>query len=101
VVKPLPSGSYTFKIWIRHSQSLRAEYIFAKGYSAAELAASMKLDTTASNDMNQYAQIVLEHIPVTSGKCEVGLHTEGGPDNKANWSSADEAEFVLEAPSGG
>jgi len=97
VVQPLPDGNYTFKIWVEHSLVLNEEYIFARGYSHAQPAAQMKLDTTGANDLT-YTQIVIEHIPVTSGKCEVGIYTDGGTDSKANWSLIDNAEFTLEPP---
>jgi hypothetical protein len=99
VVKPLPDGNYTFSIWVEHSLFLNAEYIFARGYSRAEPAAQMKLDTTEANDA-AYTQIVLQHIPVTSGKCEVGIYTDGGADSSTNWSLIDDAELTLEVDTG-
>jgi len=96
VVQPLPDGMYTFKIWVRHSLFLNSEYIFARGYSLAEPAAQMKLNTTDATDSPTYTQIVLAHIPVTSGKCEVGIYTDGGADQATNWSGIDDAELTLE-----
>jgi hypothetical protein len=95
-VQPLPDGKYTFSIWVRHSMYLVSEYAFAKGYSKSQPAAQMKADTMATANEMTFTQIVLSHIPVTSGSCEVGIHTEGN-DTVDNWSVIDEAEFTLES----
>lgn len=96
VVKPLPDGKYTFKIWVRHSLFLNEEYIFARGYSKAEPAAEIKVNTSDATDSPTYTQIVIAHIPVTSGKCEVGIYTDGGNDQATNWSGIDDAELTPE-----
>lgn len=95
VVSPIPNGNYTFSVWVAHSLFLNAEYIFAKGYSHAQPAAQMKLDTSTAGDTT-YTQIVLQHIPVTSGKIEVGIYTDGPAASDQNWSRIDDAELMLE-----
>ena len=83
---------------------LNSEYIFAKGFSRAEPAKQLKVDTMVEPNKasdTSYTQIVLANIPVTSGKCEVGIYTDGGTDQSTNWSDIDDAEFTLDPPSGG
>ncbi len=97
IVSPIPNGNYTFSMWVAHSLFLNSEYIFAKGYSHAQPAAEMKTDTSTAGDTT-YTQIVIQHIPVTNGKIEVGIYTDGPASSDQNWSRIDDAELMLEAP---
>jgi len=95
VVSPIPNGNYTFSVWSGHSQFLNDEYIFAKGYSRTQSAAQMKTSTMSAGD-SSYTQFSIQHIPVTNGKIEVGVYTDGPADSSENWAWIDDAELVLE-----
>ena len=97
VVQPLPDGKYTFEIWVKRSQYLTKEYIFARDYSKSEPAAEKTADTAVGDPLVQeasYVRVVIAHIPVTSGQIKVGIYTEAG--NKDNWSVIDDAALSLE-----
>jgi len=100
VVKPLVDGKYTFEIWVKRSQYLTDEYIFARDYSLAEPAAE-KIVKTAVGDPNAqeagYVKVSILHIPVTSGKIKVGIYSEETvAGSKDNWSVIDDAALTLE-----
>jgi len=97
VVSPIPNGNYTFSAWSGHSQFLNDEYIFAKGYSKSQPAAQMKVSTMSAGD-SSYTQFKIEHIPVTNGRIEVGVYTDGPNDSSENWAWIDDAELTLEPP---
>lgn len=97
-VSPLPDGVYTFKIWIDRSSGLTEEYIFAKEYAKGQPAAQIKVDTSTAVE-GVYTQFVIPNIPVTSGRCTVGIYTHGPKDMAINWANIDDAEFEL-APIG-
>ena len=97
VVSPIPNGNYTFSVWAGHSQFLNDEYIFAKGYSHSQPAAEMKTSTLSAGD-SSYTQFSIEHIPVTNGKIEVGVYTDGPSDSTENWAWIDDATLTLEPP---
>lgn len=97
VVQPLPNGNYTFEIWVKRSQYLTKEYIFARDYSRAEPAAEKTVDTAVGDPIAQeagYVKISIQHIPITSGKVKLGIYTEAA--NKDNWSVIDDASLTLE-----
>lgn len=97
VVQPLPNGNYTFEIWVKRSQYLTKEYVFARDYSRAEPAAEKTLDTAVGDPNAQeagYVKISIPHIPITSGKVKLGIYTEAGKTD--NWSVIDDATLTLE-----
>jgi hypothetical protein len=97
VVGQLPDGDYTFDIWVKRSQYLTKEYIFARGYSHAEPAAEKTVETAAGDPNAQeagYVKVSIPHIPVTSGLVKVGIYTEAGTTD--NWSVIDDAALTLE-----
>jgi len=99
VVHPLPDGKYTFEIWVKRSQYLTKEYIFARDYSRAEPAAEKTVDTAVGDPNVQetgYVKVSILHIPVTSGQVKVGIYTEGGGGKTDNWSVIDDAALTLE-----
>jgi hypothetical protein len=97
VVQPLPNGNYTFEIWVKRSQYLTKEYIFARDYSRAEPAAEKTVDTAVGDPNAQeagYLKISILHIPITSGKVKLGIYTEAAATD--NWSVIDDASLTLE-----
>ena len=97
VVERLPDGNYTFDIWVKRSQYLTKEYIFARGYSHAEPAAEKTLETAVGDPNAQeagYVKVSIPHIPVTSGQVKIGIYTEAGTTD--NWSVIDDAALTLE-----
>ncbi|HEY4104795.1 MAG TPA: hypothetical protein VGM44_12930 [Polyangiaceae bacterium] len=98
-VSPLPDGTYTFKIWVDRSAGLISEYIFAKDYAKGQPAAQIKVDTATAIE-NVYTQFVIPNIQVTSGKCTLGIFTQGPNDMANNWANIDDAEFELAGEAG-
>jgi hypothetical protein len=97
VVHPLADGKYTFEIWVKRSQYLTKEYIFARDYSRAEPAAEKIADTAVGDPNAQeagYVKVTIPHIPVTSGQVKVGIYTEATATD--NWSVIDDASLTLE-----
>lgn len=97
VVRPLPNGNYTFDIWVKRSQYLTKEFIFARDYSHAEPAAEKTVDTAVGDPNAQeagYVKVSILHIPVTSGQVKIGIYTEAGTTD--NWSVIDDAALTLE-----
>ena len=102
-VNPIPNGTYTFRLWIvRVGGGYTEQYIFARGFSADDPDAELRqpTDDPASTDVNGWNEIVIKGIPVTSGKCEVGVYSLSPADTNT-WSRMDDAEFVLEEDPGG
>jgi hypothetical protein len=90
VVTPLPDGEYTFSIYVNTEEAgFSSQYIFARGYSAADANALLQTDVTADNsEPNSYTLITLGPIPVTNGQCEVGIHLQGAANAWANFDDA-------------
>lgn len=93
VVDPLPDGNYTFSVYVRAKQAAFAsQYLFARGYSAADTNLELKTDITAANsNASTYTLISVGPIPVTSGHCEVGIYSDGAADA---WASFDDATLT-------
>jgi hypothetical protein len=86
VVSPLPNGNYSFSIW-HEGGAYTKQYVFVRGYDASNPSAQLpSLDTTPTTD--GYEQITISPIPVTSGKIEIGIYSEGADDA---WSHFDDA----------
>jgi hypothetical protein len=87
----LPSGLYTFRIWINNTTGgQKSLSLWAKKFngSNANETKSLSLPTTSSGDWKLYE---LRDINVTSGTVEVGLYTDANAGNRIHF---DDAELV-------
>lgn len=91
-VDPIANGTYSFSIWVDRNWE-DTQYLYAKGFNAADPDEEMKIDTEAAKDPAGYVKITLSGIAVTSGRCTVGVYTASAAGVYANF---DDAEFTLE-----
>ncbi len=80
-VTGLPNGTYTLKAWIKSSGGQTAATLFAKNFGGAEQDASL------SNRMDNWTEITVPNIKVTTGQCEIGIHSDANP---GDWVEADD-----------
>jgi hypothetical protein len=83
-VANLPPGNYTLKAWVKSSGGQSTADIFAKDYGGDELDASIK------KRLDQWTQITIPHLNITSGHCTLGVHSIANP---GDWVEAD--DFTL------
>jgi hypothetical protein len=91
-VAPIANGTYSFSMWVDRDY-FKTQYLFARGFNAADSAQEMTQVTDAAKDPTGYVKITLSGIPVTSGTVTVGVYSSVETGTYANF---DDAELVLE-----
>lgn len=91
-VDPIANGTYSFSIWVDR-EWFDTQYLFAKGFNAADLEQEVTKVTTEAETPAGYVKVTLSGIVVTSGKCTVGVYSSAPTGTYTNF---DDAEFTLE-----
>ncbi|HEX6276193.1 MAG TPA: hypothetical protein VFZ53_24295 [Polyangiaceae bacterium] len=88
-VSPIPNGTYTFKIWVqRQTGALDESWLFARGHDVANPSTEMTVNTPVPANTNDYFEVVLPNIVVTSNQVTVGVHTMSWGNHWANFDNA-------------
>jgi glucosylceramidase len=82
----IDNGLYTLKAWVRSSGGQYDAYMSVKNYGDIELKAG--IPTTGMD--NDYVQISINDIPVTTGECSITFYSNA---NSENWINVDDVEF--------
>jgi hypothetical protein len=80
-VTHLPPGNYTLTAWVKSSGGQKTAEIFARGFGGEEL------DTPLNHRLDQWTQITLPNLTITTGQCILGLHSAANP---GDWLEADD-----------
>jgi len=80
-VTGLPPGNYTLKAWVKSSGGQNTAQIFARDFGGPEL------DDPIHDRIDLWTQITIPHIPVTTGQCVIGVHSDANP---GDWIEADD-----------
>lgn len=91
-LNPIANGTYSFSIWVDRGW-FETQYLFAKGFNAADPDQELTQVTTAAETPAGYVKITLSGIVVTSGHCTVGVYSAAPAGTYTNF---DDAEFTLE-----
>lgn len=91
-VAPIANGTYSFSVWVDRDY-FKTQYLFARGFNAADSTQEMTQVTDAAKDPAGYVKITLSGIPVTSGTVTVGVYSSVETGTYTNF---DDAELVLE-----
>jgi hypothetical protein len=92
VVSPLPNGNYSFSIWHKGGAYTK-QYVFVRGHDASNPSAELFPVPPDTTPRSAYGEITISSIPVTSGKVEIGIYSEGAD---GNWSHFDDAVLTRE-----